>query len=162
VDATRALATFRGAQRRFQVKGKSHGVTVIDDYAHHPTEIRATLAAARQRYGSSRLWAVFQPHTYSRTAALFQEFATCFEEADHVIVMDVFKARASEMPILHASDLVAASRHGDIRYLADHQRIAEALTSELEPGDILLTLGAGDGYLIGEQVLKDLNEVEAS
>jgi UDP-N-acetylmuramate--alanine ligase len=91
-----ALADFGGMKRRFQVTGEVGGVTVIDDYAHHPTEIRATLAAARQRYPGRRLWAVWQPHTFSRTRLLLDEFATCFNEADRVVALDIYKSRETD------------------------------------------------------------------
>ena len=156
VQACEALATFQGAQRRFQIKGQANGVTVIDDYAHHPTEIRATLAAARQRYPTASVWAVFQPHTYSRTEALFSEFTACFGDADHVIITDVFRARSTEKETIRSEDLVRATQHVDIRHMTDFAGIAAHLVCHLQAGDVMLTLGAGDGYLIGEQVLRSL------
>ena len=92
-QASKALSEFRGTGRRFEVRGEINGIVLIDDYAHHPTEIRATLSAARMRYPKSRLWVVWQPHTYSRTRLLFQDFVAAFEQADHVLVTDIYAAR---------------------------------------------------------------------
>ena len=156
--AGQALRDFRGVLRRFEFKGESQGITVIDDYAHHPTEIRATLAAARSRYPGRRIWAVFQSHTYSRTCALFSEFVAAFGDADHVIVTDIYAARAREKPTIRAEDLAAAIQHDDVRYLSAFDEVEAVLLDELHTGDVLLTLGAGDGYLIGEHVLAQLSE----
>jgi UDP-N-acetylmuramate--alanine ligase len=154
--AAAVLETFQGTARRFQLKGEARGVTVIDDYAHHPTEVRATLAAARLRYPGRRLWAVLQPHTYSRLEALFDEFAACFDDADRVIVTDVYAARAKEQPTVRAADLVAAMRHPAVEHVAALDQVVDHLLSQLDAGDVLITLGAGDGYLIGERVLRQL------
>jgi UDP-N-acetylmuramate--alanine ligase len=161
--ALQALAAFGGVGRRFELKGEAGGVLVIDDYAHHPTEIRATLAAARSRYGARRLWAVFEPHTNSRTTALFDEFCTAFAQADKVLVEDIFVARqerlatggASERPPT-AQDLAAAMDHEGARYGGSADAIVDTLLAELRPGDLLLTMGAGNGYRIGERVLEAL------
>jgi UDP-N-acetylmuramate--alanine ligase len=165
--ARNALAEFRGAGRRFEVKGEARGVTVIDDYAHHPTEIRATLAAARRRFAGRRVWVMFQPHTYSRTRTLLADFAAAFADADHVIVVDIFRSRETPDPTLSARDIVkrmqttsassAFAPHPDARYLPSLAEAAEALTAELKSGDVLLTLGAGDGDWVGEEVLRRLS-----
>ena len=160
--AGQALSAFRGVLRRFEIKGECQGIVVIDDYAHHPTEVRATLAAARLRYPERRVWAVFQPHTYSRSRTLLGEFATCFGDADRLIVTDIYAARAREKPVICADDLVAAierakgQRPDDVRHLSTFDEIVVYLLGELRPGDLLLTLGAGDGYLVGERVLSQL------
>jgi len=151
-SAARSLADFRGVLRRFEFKGEWRGVTIIDDYAHHPTEIRATLAAARLRYPNRRLWAVWQPHTFSRTEVLFQEFTTCFGDADRVLVLDIYAARAREVESLDARTLVQAMQHDQARYIRSIDAAVELLAQELCPGDVLLTLGAGDGYLVGERL----------
>jgi len=151
--AARALADYRGVARRLQVKGEAGGVTVVDDYAHHPTEIRATLAAVRRRYPGRRVVAVFQPHTYSRLAALYEEFLDCFADADVAIILDVYAARAREVATLRAEDLAHALHHPAARYLGGADAVVLALGDMLKPGDVLITLGAGDGYLIGERVL---------
>jgi len=155
-----ALAEFGGVKRRFEVKGQAHGVIVVDDYAHHPTQIRATLAAARERYGDRRLWAVFQPHTYSRVEALLDEFTGAFGQADSVIVMDVYAARSSEVPTISSGALAGLIQHRDARYIAGQDEIVSTLLEDLREGDVLLTLGAGDGYRVGERVLEALTEMD--
>jgi UDP-N-acetylmuramate--alanine ligase len=154
-----ALAVFRPTGRRFEVKGIVAGVTVIDDYAHHPTEIRATLSAARQRFPGRILWVVFQPHTYSRTQALWDQFAASLADADHVIVLDVFPAResAADYPGVTAAGLVASMRHPDARYVGTQDEAIACLLEALRSDDVLITLGAGDGYLVGERVLDALD-----
>ena len=157
-----ALARFRGTERRFELKGQAAGVTVIDDYAHHPTEIKVTLAAARLKYPGRTVWTVFQPHTYSRTAALFDDFATAFGQADHVLVTPIFAAREENVAGISAADLVAAMAHPDARYVATFDQAVAALLQEVRSGDLVLTLGAGDGYRIGERLLAGLKESEGS
>ncbi|MDH7485467.1 MAG: UDP-N-acetylmuramate--L-alanine ligase [Anaerolineae bacterium] len=156
--AAEALAVFAGAERRFEHKGESHGIIVIDDYAHHPTEIRATLAAARQRYPGREIWAVFQPHTYSRTGALLEEFAASFADADHVIVTDIYAARERDTLGISAVQVVERMVHPDARHIGGLRETADFLLRRLQPGDVLITLGAGDGYRIGQWVLAGLEE----
>ncbi len=157
-DVGESLRSYRGVQRRFEVKGEAggkarDGVVVIDDYAHHPTQIRTTLRAARGRYPGRAIWAVFQPHTYSRTRALLDEFAASFADADHVVVTDIYAAREDDDLGLSAADIVARMRHPDARYIPGLDEAAGHLLDHLKPGDVLLTLGAGDGYKVGEEVL---------
>jgi UDP-N-acetylmuramate--alanine ligase len=151
-----ALLHFEGTSRRFEHKGTVAGVDVIDDYAHHPTEVRATLVAARVRYPGRRLWAVFQPHTFSRFKTLLEDFATAFESADHMIVTDIFAARETETLGAHASDLIRIMDHPDARYIAGFESVVDTLAGELRPGDVVITLGAGDCYQVGEALLKRL------
>ena len=151
-----AVSEFQGAGRRFEVKGEARGVTVVDDYAHHPTEIKATLAAARRRFGDRPLWAMFQPHTYSRTRTLLAEFADSFTEADHVLVTEIFASREPRDGTLSGLDLVRRMQHPDVRFVADLDEATDVLSTSLEPGDVLLTLGAGDGNRVGEEVLRRL------
>jgi len=150
------MRSFRGVQRRFEVKGEVNGIIVIDDYAHHPTQIRTTLRAARERYPGRTIWAVFQPHTYSRTKALLDEFAASFADADHVVVTDIYAAREFDDLGVSASDIVARMDHPDARYIPGLDETADHLLDHLKPGDVLLTLGAGDGYKVGEEVLAEL------
>ncbi len=150
----RALETFSGVGRRFEVCGQVDGITVVDDYGHHPTEIRATLAAARARYGERPLWAVFQPHTYSRLKALWDDFTTCFTLADHVIVLDVYAAREIDTLGLSAADLVTQMEHPDARHIADFGGAADHIVSHAEPSAVIITLSAGDGNQVGVQVLR--------
>jgi UDP-N-acetylmuramate--alanine ligase len=154
--ARNALADYRGAGRRFEVKGNAGGVTVVDDYAHHPTEIRATLAAARRRFAGRTIWAMFQPHTFSRTRTLLADFAASFADADHVVVVDIFRSREMPDPTVSAADIVKKMTHRDARYIPALADAADYLCVNLRPGDVFLTLGAGDGDWVGAEVLRRL------
>jgi UDP-N-acetylmuramate--alanine ligase len=158
--AAKVLGQFRGVDRRFQLKGVARGITIIDDYAHHPTEIRATLAAARARYPEQSIWAVFQPHTFSRTWSLLDEFASAFDDADHVVVLDIYPAREKDDGRIHSRDLINSMRHSDARYAGSLARAVTTLMGRLEEPAILITLGAGDGDQVGEQVLAELRNKE--
>ena len=154
--AADALAGFRGVGRRFEVKGEAGGVTVIDDYAHHPTQIRTTLLAARQHLPDRSLWAVWQPHTYSRTKALLADFARAFEAADHVIVLPIYAARETDALGVSSADVVAAMHHPDVRCAGSLDEAVVWLGTEVRSSDVVLTLGAGDEYKVGEWVLEVL------
>jgi UDP-N-acetylmuramate--alanine ligase len=157
--AAEALGAYQGAERRFQVRAEPGGVTVIDDYAHHPTEIRVTLAAARARYPGRNIWAVWQPHTYSRTRAMLQEFAAAFMDADHVIVTEVYAAReALPEDGFSAQQIVAAMRYPDVHFTPDLFGATVLLLTYLQPGDVLLVLSAGDADQISAQVIQGLIE----
>ena len=151
--ARAALGGFQGTARRFELKGEADGVTVVDDYAHHPTEIRATLAAARERFPGRALWAVWQPHTYSRTRALFDGFARAFGQADHVLVLPIYAARERDTLGVSSQDVVAAMDHPDARLVSSREEAVAVLGAEVGQGDVVLTLGAGDGDLVGELLL---------
>src|SRR2546422_466623 len=159
VTVERALAGFAGVQRRFQIRGRAAGVTVVDDYAHPPAEIRATLAAAKAGF-DCRTVTVFQPHRYSRTRDLRQEFLTAFNQADVLIVMDIYPAGEAPIPGVTAEDLaegIRAHGHRDVTYLgSDRARVVEHLCETTRPGDLVLTLGAGDVGLLGPELLKRL------
>jgi UDP-N-acetylmuramate--alanine ligase len=155
-QALAALRDYRGAARRFELKGEARGVLVIDDYAHNPAKVAATLSAARQRYPRRRIWAVLQPHTFSRTRALLTEMARSLAAADQVIVTDIYAAREQDDGTVSAADLVAASPHPAIRYLAGLEEAAAYLAASVRPGDVVVTLGAGDGYRVGEILLATL------
>lgn len=159
--ARNALAEFTGVGRRFEVKGEVGGVTVIDDYAHHPTEIKATLAAARKRFVDRKIWAMFQPHTFSRTRILLSEFASSFSDADHVLVTDIFRSRESYDARVSSKDIVAQMKHADARYVPTLDEAATVLLAELKSGEVLITLGAGDGNTVGEKVLSSYDEQNA-
>lgn len=155
-QACRALAGFGGVQRRFQIVGEASGITVIDDYAHHPTEIQATLAAARQRFPGRRLWAVWQPHTFSRTRLMLDEFAASFAQADRVIALDIYASREADDPGINTAVVVERMGHSGAVYIPDRRTAAEYLLERLRPDDIVLTLGAGDGDAVGRWVLEGL------
>lgn len=152
------LGRFKGVGRRFELKGEVNGITVIDDYAHHPTEIKATLAAARVRFEGRTIWAAFQPHTFSRTLALLDDFANAFDGADHVIVVDIYASRETNDGEVNSKDIVNRMTHPDARYIGPRREAADYLAAHLSPPDVLLTMGAGDGYQIGEWVLERLGE----
>ncbi len=149
------LAAFQGTGRRFELRGTVRGVTVIDDYAHHPTEIRATLSAARSRYPGDAIWAVWQPHTYSRTRLLAGQFAAAFADADHVLVLQIYAAReTAPADGFSAQSVLAEMNHPDARYIPGIPQAQEYLLAHLQPGSIVLVLSAGDadqlsGSLIG-------------
>ncbi len=154
----RALRTFRGTARRFEIKGEASGVTVVDDYAHHPTEVRATLAAARAHYGQRRIVAYVQPHTYSRTLALIDEWPAAFADADVVLVGAVYASRERDVDGTHArighrlTERIAAA-HPNVSYVGGLDEASGHVQHVLQSGDVLLTLGAGDGDAVGAAVL---------
>jgi UDP-N-acetylmuramate--alanine ligase len=158
-QAAEILCRFKGVERRFELKGEVNGITVIDDYAHHPTEIKATLAAARTRFKEHQIWVSLQPHTFSRTIALLDDFANAFGDADHVIVVDVFASRETDKGLVSSQDLVDRMRHPDARYIGPLAEAADYLVTHLTPPAVLLTLGAGDGDQVGEWVLERLQGV---
>jgi len=150
------LADYRGVHRRFQVKGEREGVTVVDDYGHHPAEIRATLAAARDVWPGRRLVVGFQPHRYTRTQALFREFVSAFHDADLLFVCDVYAAGEEPIPGASGERLCAAIRdhgHKAVHYAGKAGDAAGEVAPHLRPGDIFLTMGAGDVWKLGESVL---------
>lgn len=158
--AAAALAHFGGSARRFELKGEAGGVTVIDDYAHHPTEVQATLAAARQRYPGRRLVAYLQPHTFSRTAALLAQWPAACHAADLLLVGDVYAAREQGDTAALAQELAArAIATGiDARYVGDLASAAAVLATTTQPGDVVLILGAGDGDRVGLALLAHLGQ----
>ncbi len=157
-EARAALLEFRGVGRRFELRGEARGVAVIDDYGHHPTEIRATLAAARMAYPGHPIWAVWQPHTFSRTKLLLDEFAASFDDADHVIVTEVYASRENDSMGVSAADIVKRMMHRDARRAATLDKATAMLAERVKPGDVVITLSAGDGNLVGERLLKRLRE----
>ena len=152
--ALAGLACFGGAHRRFELKGTLGNVTVIDDYAHHPTEIKATLTTA-QNTPHNELWVVFQPHTYTRTHALFEEFADALKGFDHVILVDIYAAREKDTGLVHAKDLAAKIKEfgTDAKYFSSFDAVENYLLLNCKKNDLLITMGAGDVYLIGEELL---------
>ena len=153
-----SLATFPGVSRRFEELGDRDGVTVVDDYAHHPTAVRLTLRAVREKYpGGRRLWCVFQPHQHSRTRFLLNDFAHSFADADVVVIPDIFFVRdgEAERALITSEDLVReiAARGGEARYIPDFPEILKHLARNVQPGDILLTMGAGNVNELAEAFL---------
>ncbi len=152
-----ALGAFRGVSRRFETRGTHDGVRVIDDYGHHPTEIAATLAAARGLGG--RVLVIFQPHRYSRTAALREEFGRCFADADHVWILDVYAAGEAPIEGATGASLVESARAlgaRHVEYAGEAANAIEAATAEAKSGDLILTLGAGDVTRLGDEILHRL------
>jgi UDP-N-acetylmuramate--alanine ligase len=158
-----ALAQFRGVDRRFQLKGKAAGVTVVDDYGHHPTEIRVTLAAARQ-CGFSRIHVIFQPHRFTRTRDLLEEFATAFSDADDLQVLDIYAASEDPIPGVTAEMLVEriSQRGTRAHYATSFSDAVTRAAAAATEGDLVLTLGAGSVYQIGPLVLDELNKRNSS
>jgi UDP-N-acetylmuramate--alanine ligase len=153
--ATRALEDFGGIHRRFEVKGEERDILVVDDYGHHPEEIRATLRAAREGF-PRRLVVAFQPHRYTRTRDLFGEFLEAFDDADVVLLTDVYSAGEERIEGASSDALYQALRrrgHLDVRYVPARDRVAEGLLEVVRPGDLVVTLGAGDITRTGDELL---------
>jgi UDP-N-acetylmuramate--alanine ligase len=162
-QAAESLGKFRGVGRRFELRGEASGVTVIDDYAHHPTEIRATLAAAKARFPGRAIWAVWQPHTFSRTRALLADFLAAFSDADHVLVTEIYAARESlpqdgfsARQIVQALYGGAAPDRVDAHYAADLESAVRLLSDRLQSGDVVLVFSAGDAIWISERLMEIL------
>ncbi len=149
------ICSFTGTNRRFHYKGECNGFTIIDDYAHHPTEIRATLTSA-QNYPHKDIWCIFQPHTYTRTKAFFHEFAEALSLADHVILADIYAARETDTLGMSSEALAAEIKAlgTDVYYLSSFEAIEEFVLKKVIHGDLLITMGAGDVVNIGESLLK--------
>jgi UDP-N-acetylmuramate--alanine ligase len=155
--AAQALSEFTGTGRRFELRGEVNDIRIFDDYAHHPTEIKATLSGARARFPEARLWAVWQPHTYSRTKTLFLDFARAFKDANEVIVTEVYAAREPQEAFTSA-EIVSAMPHLSARYVKTLPEVTKHLLEQLRPGDVVLVLSAGDADQISTDVLKGLQE----
>ena len=153
-DIKAGLLKFKGTDRRFEYKGEVNGMTIIDDYAHHPTEIEATLTAAKN-YPHNKVWCVFQPHTYTRTKSLLHEFAEALIHADHVILADIYAAREVDTGDIHSRDLQAEIKKlgTDADYFPSFAEIETFLLDNCETGDLVITMGAGDIVNVGEELL---------
>lgn len=154
-DIKKGLLSFTGTKRRFEYKGERNGFTIIDDYAHHPTEIAATLNAAK-KYPHNEVWTVFQPHTYTRTMAFLDEFAETLSISDHVIVTDIYAAREKDLGQVHAKDIVERMKKYDVdvTYISSFDDIEKFILKNLKNNDLLITMGAGNVVDIGENLLK--------
>lgn len=155
-DIIASVAEFRGAARRFELTGEANGIAVMDSYAHHPTEVRADLAAARLRFPGRRIVALFQPHTYTRTAYLLDEFRTCFADCDALYIADTYAAREEPRAGMDARAL--SSEIPGAVYAGSVMDAARTVAGALRPGDVLFTVGAGDIELAGPEVLRILSE----
>lgn len=155
-DIANGLEAFTGTHRRFEVKGIVDDIKVVDDYAHHPSEIKVTLKAAKST-DHSKIWCVFQPHTYTRTKLLLDEFSEAFYDADEVIIADIYSAREIDNGEIHSSVLTEKinSNSNNAIYKSDFNAIVEYLKENVSRGDMVLTMGAGDVYKIGEMFLKE-------
>jgi UDP-N-acetylmuramate--alanine ligase len=153
-----ALEEFAGVDRRFQVKGEVDGVLVVDDYGHHPAEIQATLAAAKGGF-DRRIVVCFQPHRYTRTKALLQEFATAFYDADLLVVTDIYPAGEAPIPGVSGAQIAEGAKghgHKAVRFVGAGEAVAEAVMAEVQPGDVVVTLGAGDIWRVADEILERL------
>jgi UDP-N-acetylmuramate--alanine ligase len=158
-----ALEGFTGVQRRFQLKGDYAGVTVIDDYAHHPVEIRVTLAAAKG-LGKGRIIALFQPHRYTRTRDLFEDFLSAFSDVDELFITDIYPAGEDSIPGITAEALVQEIKkkgHPEVHYVPDRKRLVEEVMPMVKPGDIVMTLGAGNIWEVSEAIAEAVREGSA-
>jgi UDP-N-acetylmuramate--alanine ligase len=155
-DCKIGLLQFQGVDRRFHFKGESKGIVVYDDYGHHPTEVSATLQAFREKFPDRRLVVMFQPHRYSRTQHCWHEFTTCFSIADRLILTDIYSAGESPIPGISSEKLVTETKHGSVAYFPKDQELVARITAELKSGDVFITLGAGDGWKVGMEVLEKL------
>ncbi len=148
------LIGFKGVDRRFQFKGEKKSVLVYDDYGHHPTEVRATLSAFREKYPDRRIVVMFQPHRYSRTESCWHEFTQCFSQCDGIYVTDIYPAGESPIEGITAERLVQELKHNNKFYLPKGEKIAVNIAQSLKSGDVFVTLGAGDGWKVGIEILE--------
>ena len=151
-----SLLQFEGVQRRFEIVNQSNELILVDDYGHHPVEIRASLKTAKEVWPASRLVVLFQPHRYSRTKFLMKDFWSAFNDADHLLVIDIFSAGESPLDNVHASNIVDGVRecgHKNAKYIKNLNKLNEELEFLIRPGDILITLGAGDVWKLGRDFL---------
>lgn len=151
-----AIESYTGTHRRFEMKGIINGIKIIDDYAHHPTEIKATLNAAK-KLPHNKIWCVFQPHTYTRTKALLKEFSESFYDADNIIITDIYAAREKDTGLVHSKDLVNLLINKGMKslYIDNFKEIVDYLSQKANKGDVILTVGAGDIYKVGEMLLSN-------
>jgi len=151
-----ALANFTGVNRRFEIKAEVNGILLVDDYAHHPTEIQATLEAARSGWPDRRIVALFQPHLYSRTQKFYREFARSFLDSDVLFVLDVYPARETPIAGVSGKLIAEAARemgHRQVYFVEDKSRVTEAVAPHVRPGDMIITIGAGDVWRINQRLL---------
>src|SRR3989338_1944472 len=158
-QAKDSIANFSGVERRFHIKGVANGITIVDDYGNHPVEIKATLKAAKDGW-KQRVVAVFQPHRYSRTQDLFQEFLSAFNDADMLVLTDIYAAGEEKIPGISSEILYNSIKtygHRDVVYIPDKKDIPDYLNKIAKPGDMVITLGAGDIWQVGEEIIQKMS-----
>jgi UDP-N-acetylmuramate--alanine ligase len=155
--AAAAVGKFTGTVRRFEIVAKVNGITLIDDYAHHPTEIKSTLSATRSRYQQNRIWAIWQPHTYSRTRLLEKDFINAFSEADEVIVTEIYASREKKEEY-SSNQLVRQMDQKNTHFIPELATVINTLQKELRPGDVVIVLSAGDANLVNKALAETLPE----
>ncbi|WP_425447813.1 UDP-N-acetylmuramate--L-alanine ligase [Dethiothermospora halolimnae] len=160
-EAIDNLKYYNGTHRRLEYKGSINNIKIIDDYAHHPTAIKSTLESIK-KISPKKVWCVFQPHTYTRTKSLLEEFSNSFSKADKVIIPDIYPAREKDTGLIHSVDLVdkLKKKNVDTIYIKDFDEISSYLLNNCSDGDVVITMGAGDVYKIGDQLIK-INKVSA-
>ena len=156
-NASKALAEFTGAHRRFEILGKPCGITVADDFAHHPTELNATLTTAMSM-GFKNVWAVFQPHTFSRTYTFLNEFAEVLSIPDHTILSEILPVRETNTYNIYAKDL--AEKIDGCVWFKTFEEIADYVTQKAKAGDLIITIGGGNVYMCANMIMKKLKEME--
>lgn len=155
-----ALATFKNTGRRFDIRGERDNVMIVDDYAHHPTEIKATIHAARQRYPDRHIWAVWQPHTYSRVKQFTAGFISAFDEANHVVVTPIFASREKPVEGISSENIINEMTHPSVQYASSLHDAVQILRNQAKPKSIILVLSAGDAYQISIDYLTDFEQEE--
>ena len=150
------LYRFQGVDRRFQFKGEAGGVKVYDDYGHHPTEVKAVLQAFREKYPKQRLVIYFQPHRYSRTQHSWKEFTQCFEMSDRLFMTDIYPAGEAPIDGITSENLLKEIKHQKATHLPKNADFKNLILAELKPGDVFVTLGAGDGWKVGMEIFEGL------
>lgn len=148
------LAKFEGVDRRFHFKGEKNKIRVYDDYGHHPTEVRATLQGFREKFPDRRVVVMFQPHRYSRTESCWHDFTTCFSQCDELILTDIYAAGETAIPGITSERLAAEVKHDHAVYLPKNAELGSLIAQKLKSGDVFVTLGAGDGWKVGQEVLE--------
>jgi UDP-N-acetylmuramate--alanine ligase len=159
INIQKGIEEFRGVERRFQIQGEAEGIIVVDDYGHHPTEIKVTLNAMKQVWADRRLVVVFQPHRFSRTQILFKDFLTAFYQVDHLVLIDIYPAGEKPLKGVNAKALFQGIKdhgHKSVVFCSDTEEAILHLIKELKPSDVVLTLGAGDVWKVGSELLQRL------
>ena len=155
-DCVKGLNAYKGVDRRFQFKGEKKDIKVYDDYGHHPTEVTATLAAFREKFPDNRIVVYFQPHRFSRTQSCWHEFTQCFSQCDQLFITDIYPAGENPIEGIHSEKLIQEIKHNGKNYLKKSPEMATQIMATLKPGDVFVTLGAGDGWKLGLEILEKI------